>query len=332
MRTTTTPARCNRHINAEVCRLFAESDGIRFVGSLAFTAMVLGASAQVEYDLDLTFDPGSQLALDSIYPAHLWQVGAPDKPVFDSAYSAPFALVTDTLLPYPTGGVDFAEFSFPIDYFGEAIDLTFMHRMDVDSGQAYGWIEYFNPEASVWVRMGSPGDPWQYGFTEFYAPEGSVTDSGVVFTGEHQQWNFAEFQLICIAVFRNDGNRGGMDQMRYRFAFQGTENISGRDGWMIDNVHVHNYGICSGVEELAERQLSVWPNPVDDALSASLEQGGSAPVEVEITACDGRLVRREWRRASSSISISTKELPDGAYALRTSTGGRHMMAHFLVVH
>src|SRR4051812_30284690 len=70
--------------------------------------------------------------IDSLQTNNIWQLGKPSKPVFDSAYSKPLALVTDTLHPYPINNTSsFIVIDNTDDCNFAGVD--FWHRFNTDS-------------------------------------------------------------------------------------------------------------------------------------------------------------------------------------------------------
>ncbi|HMC96510.1 MAG TPA: hypothetical protein VKG92_02570, partial [Flavobacteriales bacterium] len=240
----------------------------------------------------LTFDPGSNVELDSIYPGNVWQVGAPDKVVFDSAYSAPNALVTDTLLPYPITGTTYAEFHMPVDYFGELVQLDFRQRMDVDSGEALGWVEWYDPVTIGWHRF-MADSAWlgEAGESMYYGDGGTLTDSGLVFSHSSTGWTLEDLTFGCNALMVA-GDRGGQPDttMRFRFAFQASANSNGRDGWMIDDVVFGIIGPCSGIEEHGRTPLSIFPDPASSEVYLRMDIADGTPMDLRFIRSDGAVV------------------------------------------
>ena len=76
---------------------------------LIFTliALLLCNTAYTQWGFFQTFESpndtfNDKFIIDTVnYPNNVWQIGKPQKTVFDSAYSYPNAIVTDTLNPYP---------------------------------------------------------------------------------------------------------------------------------------------------------------------------------------------------------------------------------------
>jgi hypothetical protein len=283
------------------------------------------ASAQTPITWHISFDPGADRVMDSLDGC--WQVGAPDKTVFDSAWSAPNALVTDTLQPYPVGGISYATFSVPVNFFGEEVELTFRHRLQIDPGEAYGWIEWYDQYAPAWVKT-DPWQTWSTGFVE-WAGDGIDTDSALVFTGTNNGWGQVQLYWRCIGALQGPNERASYpDSMLFRFAFQALANTNGRDGWMIDDLVVTNNGCSGGIEEGRLATLSASPNPASDLLF--LARTGNGTVRLELYRADGALVRRE-RMTGERHVLDLGGLPEGPYLLRADGSGAQVTRRVMVL-
>jgi len=108
-----------------------------------------GVYGQQQWSSPVTFDSSSDsLAEFLTYPDSLWQIGAPNKHAFDSAYSAPFVLITDTVNPYSTN-VDTSYAELVIPYLrdmtgwlpeGANVTVSFRYRSDMNPTEARGWV------------------------------------------------------------------------------------------------------------------------------------------------------------------------------------------------
>jgi hypothetical protein len=149
--------------------------------------------------LQMYFDEASDsLQLDSVYPAGCWQVGAPNKPVFTSAFSPARALVTDTVLPHADSTTCYAEFTLIAtepDYLGRHI--YWEQQRDMDSMITQGWLEFQDSWNLQWHRFsaGGGGDEW------YETGDPVWTDSGYVFTGASSGWETVHAYSPCLMVF-----------------------------------------------------------------------------------------------------------------------------------
>ncbi len=290
---------------------------------LPFVLAVATCQAQVSWNI--TFDPGADRTLDSL--SGCWQVGHPDKPGFAGAFSVPNALVTDTVQPYPVGGLSHAAFSVPVNFFGEEVALGFMQRFDADAGEALGWIEWYDTLVThSWVRA-DPGQVWYAGFVD-WSGAGTDTDSALVFSGTDSNWVGTVITWRCFGVGQEPRQRASLpDSMRFRFVFQALANTHARAGWMIDDLVLINAGCLGGLAEDDLAGLAVFPNPASTELV--LEGAAGAPLQLELYGADGALVRRE-RMAGVRHVLGLQGVADGPYLLRVISGAAQLVRRVVV--
>lgn len=296
-------------------------------------AMSHSTWAQEQYWLNFdTVDYPLYIALDSVYPYDGWQIGAPQKQVFDESLSLPNALVTDTVLPYQDSGQWYAEFHIPVFYYGDEIFLEFMQRLSIDQGEASGWVEYFEPASGSWSRV-NQDSVWATGHMIYLGEHASVTDSGVFYTDTSETWTFEQYMFTCEAVMvQHDDRGGGADTMRIRFAFHADSNTNGRDGWMIDDVHVTHYGPCTGIEEFGLPLIEAYPNPVDREFHLLPAPPGSESYRIEFINSTGDIVLRDAWRSSGMRIIDLSSLNNGPYLLRAISSTRQSSVRVVVQH
>ena len=97
------------------------------------------------------------LSIDSISNSNnIWQIGQPQKNIFDSASSLPNAIVTDLTNPYSINDTS----SFIITHvagmgfwMGHTFDLSFDYFVDTDSLNDYGIIEFSPDNGATWCNL-----------------------------------------------------------------------------------------------------------------------------------------------------------------------------------
>ncbi|MBL7940677.1 MAG: T9SS type A sorting domain-containing protein [Flavobacteriales bacterium] len=303
---------------------------MRSLSTLTFLICTTTAMAQdLPIIWHINFDPVADRGMDSLDGC--WQIGPPQKPVFNAALTAPNALVTDTLQPYPVGGTSYAEFSVPVYSFGDGVEITFSQRINVDPGEAYGWVEYFD---AAFTNDRVKTDPWQGWYTGYidWTGDGLDTDSALVFTGTNNGWGGATLTWQCLAVLQGPQNRDDLpDSMRFRFAFQSRANTNGADGWMIDDLLVTNKGCSGSVAEFPHANLSVSPSPTTDRVVLELTNVPPGFVKLELFRADGALVVQETMRNLRHV-MDLAALPDGIYLLRVTNASGALAERLVVQH
>ena len=114
-----------------------------------FIAMLCSYAEVQAQNFSLTFEDTTVINqvfyTDSILdPAGIWQIGIPNKALFDSAYSPPDAIVTelDSMLPPNTKASFIITLPGYVGNFDGGGLLTFTHKFSFDSAHGGGYVEF----------------------------------------------------------------------------------------------------------------------------------------------------------------------------------------------
>lgn len=217
-----------------------------------------------------------------------WQIGKPNKPIFDSAYSYRNAIVTDTAFDYPPNDTSVFIVKLLNQYSGAGPidDVEFRYRMDIDTGSK-GLIEYSMDTGHTWLIAGS-GWP--------YSPDTTT------FTFSHFYWNYYHINLMAVW----DGK--ATDSVWLRFTFISDSDFETKDGWMIDNFSVHYF--TSGVMSIPDgKTCNIYPNPAQDILNITTRENIHC---LTISNLIGQQVYCGKHNAPL-VTVNIKYLPPGLY-------------------
>lgn len=205
------------------------------IACLAFLAFSSASFSQLPAMGTIAFDGSPDDSLIRFNPsdsASLWQIGAPHKTLFASAFSSPNAIVTDTLYPYPVNsfsqfflvtGIDFGDFGY----------LSFLYNSNTDTLNDFGTVDVHFQGDTAWYNL----------FT---------------LSGNSNGW---------IWLSTNVGNQIQLhslnlgDTMIYRFTFRSDSIFDNKDGLMFDDIFFANW--WEGIQRAAGLVASqAIPNPV----------------------------------------------------------------------
>ncbi len=302
---------------------------------------LLGACVQAQwlglniFDFDSLY---STRDLDSL--SGDWQVGASSKTTIEPDEGR--ILVTDTVAPYSVGGISYAEFSAPLSVFGSAgFLIEISHWMDCDSGDAYGWLEFFDKDGvNDWVKAvnggtwsGDTSNGYWTGTVTMSGDHSIDTDTAFLFTGRTNGWAIASANFYSWSWILDQGERGGLlDSMRFRLAFQGSSNLNGRDGWAIGLIVTEWLGQLSpGWAEQEQDRIRIFPNPASDRVTVELANAPSSPMSLELFRADGSLVRRQVLHGART-TLDVSKLSNGPYLIRVHDGTTHLLKRVVVQH
>ena len=173
------------------------------------------------------------------YPHNRWQIGKPHKILFDSAYSWPNAIVTDTLFPYCPNDTSVFTIHFPweiinsLGYPDIPMDVYFNYKIDTDvSTQVL--LELWRGADSTWIPLS-------------WTPYDLLGN-----------WKEAMVNLPIASLSNYD--------TALRFVFIAGGDTSGKEGWLIDNIDVI-YSWPEGISQWNNgKTFPVSPNPTHSGI------------------------------------------------------------------
>lgn len=243
------------------------------------------------------------LIIDTVNNAgNIWQIGRPQKTVFDSAYSWPNVIATDTASAYPTN--DTSVFVLKnVDVGGFALHHTAVlggyYRVNTDSLNDYGLIEFSPDNGLTWVDL--INDTVYNSYYDWYTAK-------PVLTGNSNGWKNFSVRLEDLGpVF----NMNWADTFLYRFTFISDNIPDTLDGLMFDNLHFHNE--YEGIEEYSLVKSKAYPNPVNGVLTVDFDNTEYLPFQLSVFDNIGRQVYSQAEITNDRVSINTDNYHTGIY-------------------
>ena len=226
-----------------------------------FVLLLISIFANAQHATFINFETAADtlIKIDTSQHPNIWQIGKPHKTIFDTAYSAPNAIVTDTVNPYPANNVSSFQFTvYDSAYIiGQYLNwnesgtiLSFKYRIDTDTLRDGGYIEYSIDSGATWKNIYSFA-PWTYnGDTLFDGTPG--------YTGKSNGWQYRDIIFWwCYGL----GGSPPPHSAFVRFTFKSDNINNNKEGWMIDDIDFES-AICEGVPQLSqEDNIIIAPNP-----------------------------------------------------------------------
>jgi len=231
-------------------------------------------------------------------PDCIWQIGAPQKPVLDSARSPVNVIITDTVNSYPPNDtssfiimqiVDYGWYTpAPIDV---PPHLAGFYYVDSDTLTDYGTIEISADSGQTWINVLTDT---QY---NFFPQCGNCNFKKPVLTGSSGAWKLFIISFRDFAM-NNPIDPGDTVYLRFRFISDSTQ--TNRDGLMYDDFYMRD--VWLGIPDPGKVQaLTLWPNPATDLVNLETEPGDLVAVYR-----DGkRIVTGIAKESTTSFSIRT---------------------------
>jgi len=273
---------------------------------------------------DLTFEDTfflNHLIIDTVANHNnIWQVGAPQKPLFFSAFTAPNAIVTDTFNSYPVN--DTSSFTILNIAFGmgfvwpHTVILSGEYNVNSDTLTDYGIIEFSPDNGTTWIDLINDTT---------YALNMMWNTPKPTLSGNSNGWNLFYVNIAGLGPIFNiqDG-----DTVLYRFTFISDSIQTNKDGLMFDNFHFEDY-----IEDIPEIQndnlISVFPNPADEFLFIQKANSSDQQI-VQLFDYAGQTIYDNQNY--NGKSIDTRKLINGIYLLKYSDTKSFSVKQFVVQH
>lgn len=274
---------------------------------------------------------------------NLWQIGAPQKALFNAAYSPVNAIVTDTLAPCAGPNTSRFLMKVPMLQFGwwPEFFLQFRQACDMDTVHAGGFMEISYDTGSTWMNVFEDwvNPPNIELYEDGVGPIGpdSLSNGQLGFTGttgdlsNGMHWIWSSFCWVQTGIPMPD-------TVLLRFTYYADSLASPGDGWMMDEFYLQVYMAHPISEYLSMKDFFVLaPNPMADRLFISYDtEGWSTPVHIAVHALDGRLLRtlKDTNEPDGKHNLICwrKDLPDDAtfVLLKATIGDREHYEKVLV--
>jgi len=253
-----------------------------------------------------------------------WQIGTPEKVFFDSAWSVPYAIVTDTIGFYPSDNqswfqMELDRFTFEDDFYWGSVDIYFeiRHKFDTDSLKDGGYITVSWDNGNTWMNIIKDtiyqADRPEWKNENLYEESDTLYNGEYGFSGNSGEWITTKFGwnewLVKAELF---------DTMLVRFNFISDTILTEKEGWMIDNIRLYAVELFGSVDEHANSHFSLYPNPVNETSTINFKTFNQK-VELALFNNLGQRVFYNNYYNTKEIKLNRKDLKPGIYILKIKT-------------
>lgn len=288
--------------------------------SVSFAQKAMGPPILFQYFDGADNDPYSSVIIDidTGNPENIWQIGPPQKNIFDSAATFPNVLVTDTINTYPENNAS----SFYLNYndniwasnlnYG-VVAFQWKQKLDMDTSTDGGIIEYSVDNGNSWINIFN--NPYVYNFYGFDSLNVDTLNSGEwAFTGTDSVWRDI---WLCFdgGYFWYNGS-----PVSIRFTFKSDSVDSNKEGWMIDNMLMHMTYLHGAINESEQPYLKVYPSTTTGVVHIETVKLQEYHIieQIELISIDGK-VMQTFGRAPTKFYIDISNHAAGMYYLKITT-------------
>ncbi len=295
---------------------------MKFIYTFVFLST---SSISAQSFLQQYFDGGDTIPGESMFieidttsaNINVWQIGPPQKTLFNAASTAPNVLITDTLNFLPDSVISSFKFSIDIpSLMGEYWGIQWAQKLHLEWEKEIGIIEYSTDTGSIWINVFD--DPEVYDFFGWSSANFGyyhlTGESG--FTGNDLSWQDV---WLCFDYDFLDA----LDTLEFRFTVKSDSVEHASEGWMIDNFSVHPTWTHIIQNNSAESAFKIYPSVTTGPLEVICKKT-LIPIEVtqvEVIDVSGNSMQT-FVPSSSSFKMDLGGLANGRYVIRirTTTG------------
>ncbi len=244
---------------------------------------------------------------------NIWQIGPPQKTIFDSAATLPNAIVTDTINPYPSNNESSFSYVYHRETFYYGIHaIQWKQKLDMDAAEDGGILEFSLDGGLVWQNAFN--NPYVYNFYGFDTKNVDTLPSGeIAFTGTDTTWRDVWFCFDYSFLFQYDSI-----MVRHRFVSDSVDN--GREGWIIDNLTMHITVQHTIGEKNQDKYLKVYPTLSSGIVHIEAKKLNEYHIIEQLDVLDGngKLVQ-QFKNVPTKFFVDLADLANGQYFIHVRT-------------
>lgn len=324
----------------------------RFIVTLSFVFFVSCLFSQpTEFTWDtVTFEsPCSYISIDSS-SQNIWQIGVPNKTIFNSAYTPTHAIVTDTINYYPINNHSYFDLyigHFNIDpiynsgYYPGDIFIEIKHKFNTDTLLDGGFISVSWDKGNTFINIindtiyqtfvsgVSPSSSWNSELVNLYDTTNVLFNGEHGFSGSSNGWITTKFCWHYIPCKKN--NKAFLDTMILRFNFISDSINNNMEGWMIDNIRLYSVDLGGNIKSLsANNNISISPNPFKEKTEIRFDKNYNL-IDIKIYNLQGILIDELKTYNQDKVIYSNNHLPAGMYFCKINIDNKISQTKKLII-
>lgn len=243
---------------------------------------------------------------------NVWQIGPPQKNLFNAASTSPNAIITDTINYYPPN--DTSSFTFGINNIsgGWVLAVQWNQKLDMDHNLDGGIIEVSVDSGQSWINI--IHSPYTYNFYGFdYNNIDTLPNNEYCFSGTDTNWRniWACFDLSWIWPH---------DSVMMKFTLKSDSLDNNKEGWLIDNFMVGVTYVHTVNEIEQEELIKVNPTITNNRVHIKGKHIDEPHYikSLELIDIQGRVLKN-YGRIPLKFYIDMDNYPDGIYFIKVES-------------
>lgn len=278
------------------------------------------------------FEHNASMAEIDSSSTNVWQTGPPQKMFFGTSYSAPYAIMTDTLNAYPVNNSSTFTISLdscPYGFIPNA-EIEFWHKYETDSAKDGGYVEFSADSGRTWVNVIDVQS--YYGLADassdnFYTDTDTIQGGIPAFTGTRGSWQYSRFYIgweYALMPTYHPGSERDFnfmtEKVMFRFHFSSDSIQTNKAGWIIDNITYNIYEIGGGISQQQRSfDVKLFPNPLEgQSILQIVDAGGGGSFTIRIYNATGQLISQNAIGKSGRYEINRNNMSSGIYLYSVS--------------
>ena len=174
----------------------------------------------------------------------IWQIGKPNKTIFNSSFNSNNSIVTDTINSYPINDSSYFYAIYHPQWLWEYLgwvfpfQIDFYHRFNSDSINDFGLIQLSIDGGNTWFNcLSQEYKSWYYPSMNSHEilNTGVIQYDSIAITGTSNGWIHS---IITKEIAEMNQPMIFIDSVIVKFSFHSDNLQTNKDGWQIDNLHI----------------------------------------------------------------------------------------------
>ncbi len=255
----------------------------------------------------------TNLRIDTSQSGSIWKVGIPSKTFFNSSYSHPNAIFTDTGY-YPNNNYSYFDLIIKDTQYGwfgwgEGI-LGFWHKYDTDSLLDGGYITVSYDGGNIWKNVINDSIAIWTIPTNFYSSTDTIKGNIPAFSGYNNEWTFSQIYWFWNGLTKD----WPQDSLIVRFYFKSDSINNNKEGWLIDHILFNGYQVTGNVnDKIINSPVNIYPNPGRDYFNFTFHNPYSECFKIELFDNLGNLILEKDNIRTNKFILFGSNLNKGVY-------------------